>query len=160
MQSEIKIPLCVPEIRPGHEIHTEILLSPIVTLTFDLLIWFLIMTHPLYIRNISAKKNQNPIVHSRDMARTRNPYWNSSKSNCDLDLWPIVLVLNHDTPSLYKEYFYQEKLKSHCPFKRYGPDTKSGRTDGGTDGLTDRQMDSRHEQTYSPTRTGLWPVGD
>ena len=97
-----------------------------------------------------TRKNLNHTTYQRDMDWTqnssRNALWNSSKSNSDLDLWPMDLVLYHDTPSIYKEYFCERKLKSINALLRYGPDTKSGWTDGRTDVVTDGQTDGRTDR--------------
>ena len=77
--------------------HAQISLTPMrivsertVTLTFNLVIWFLIATHHLIMIIICAKLFSNPTMHNKVMGRTRTVsteiYAQNLSADCDLDL--------------------------------------------------------------------------
>ena len=61
-----------------------------MTLTFNLVIWFLIATHRLIMIISGAKLFSNPTMHNKVMGRTRTGstevYAQSLSEDCDLDL--------------------------------------------------------------------------
>ena len=66
---------------------------------------------------ICAKLFSNPTMHNNVMGRTQTGftevYAQSSKADCDLDLWPSDMVLVHDTSSCHGDHLYQNIFKSH-----------------------------------------------
>ena len=65
-----------------------------VTLTFDLAIWFLFMTHHLVMMIICAKLFSEPTMHNKVMSQTRagstEVYAQSLSVDCDLDLCSCI----------------------------------------------------------------------
>ena len=77
--------------------HAQVSLKPmrkvserIVTLTFNLVIWFLIATHPLIMVISCAKLFSNPNMHNKVLGRTQTgfteDYAQSLSADCDLAL--------------------------------------------------------------------------
>ena len=72
-----------------------------MTLTFNLVIWFLIATHHLIIIIICAELFSNPTMHNKVTGRRRigftEVYAQSLSANCDLtfDLAPWILLATH-----------------------------------------------------------------
>ena len=72
-------------LKPMHKVYEQT-----VTLTFNLLIWFLIATHRLIMIICCATLFSNPNMHNKAMGRTRTGftevYAQSLSADCDLDL--------------------------------------------------------------------------
>ena len=77
--------------------HDQVLMEPMhkvyeqtVTLTFNLMIWFLFATHCPAMMIICAKLFSNPTMHNKIMGRKRTSltevYAQSLSADCDLDL--------------------------------------------------------------------------
>ena len=70
-----------------------------VTLTFNLVTWFLIETHRLIMIIICATLFSNPIMHNKVMGRTRTGfievYAQGLSKDCDLDLAIWFLFATH-----------------------------------------------------------------
>ena len=88
-----------------------------VTLAFNLLVWFLVATHPLTMIIICARLFSNPTMHNKVMSQTRTGftevYAQSLSADCDLDLWASDMVLVCDTSSCHDDYLCQIIFKSH-----------------------------------------------
>ena len=98
-----------------------------VTLTFDIVTWFLIATHYLVMMIICVKLFLNPTMHNKVMGRTRidsiEAYAQSLSADCDHNLRPSDMILVRDTSSWHDNHLFQIIFKSHYVQLSYGPDT-------------------------------------
>jgi hypothetical protein len=86
-----------------------------VTLTLEVGMEVLRMTHPLIIVTICAKYFQNPLKYEKVMARTQNIPYNRLlifDLQCYLGLGGRRPIVAHDTSSHYCEQLWQEFTKS------------------------------------------------
>ena len=96
-------------------------------LTFDLKIWFLIVTHRLTMIIICAKLYSNPTMRNKVMGRTQTGftevYAQSLSADCDLDLSPSDIVLVRHTSSCHDDHLCQIIFKYNHSYQSYGSDT-------------------------------------
>ena len=95
-----------------------------VTLTFDLVTWFLFVTYCLVMMIIYSILFSKPTMHNKVMGLTRTGftevYAQSLSADCDLDLWPSDTVLVCDTSSCHDNHLCQIIFKSHLHNKVMG----------------------------------------
>ena len=103
-----------------------------VTLTFDLVTWFLFATHSLFMMIICAKLFSNPTLHNKLIGRTwtgfTKVYAQSLSADCDLDLatWflfatyrlviMIICAKLFSNPTMHNEVMGQTQtgFTNHC----------------------------------------------
>ena len=97
-----------------------------MTLTFNLVIWFLVAIHRLIMIIICARLFSNPTMH-KVMSQTRTDftevYAQSLSADCDLDLWASDMVLVCDILPCHDDHLCQIIFKSHHVQQSNGSDT-------------------------------------